>query len=82
VWFGPRLHGWGWSPVTAEGWAVLVIGTGGAIALASTTIKHAWWLGLAAVAVMLVVVFLKGTSPGGVDEWYEFKAVRDGNRDF
>jgi hypothetical protein len=28
---------------------------------------------------MLVIIFLKGTSPGGDDEWYEFKATQDGN---
>ncbi len=24
VWFGPRRHGWGWRPVSWEGWVVLV----------------------------------------------------------
>ena len=29
AWFGPRRWGWGLSPATAEGWAVLVIGVRG-----------------------------------------------------
>ena len=80
VWFGPRRLGWGWSPVTADGWVVLVTGVAAAIVLAST-VRQARWLSLIAVAVMLVIIFLKGTSPGGPDEWYEFKAVRDSNHD-
>lgn len=79
VWFGPRRLGWGWSPVTAEGWAVLAGGVAAAIALAST-VRHAPWVSLIAVAVMLAIIFLKGTSPGGPDEWHEFQAAQDGNR--
>lgn len=79
VWFGPRRYAWGWSPITAAGWAVLVAGVGAAIVLA-TTVSSARWLSLVAVAVMLAIIFLKGTSPGGLDEWYEFRAARDGNR--
>jgi hypothetical protein len=80
AWFGPRRWGWGLSPVTAEGWAVLVIGVGAALALAAT-VRHFRWLSLIALAVMLVVIFLKGTSLGGPDEWREFRTVRDSNRD-
>jgi hypothetical protein len=50
-----------------------------AIVLASV-VSPAWWLSLVAVALMLVIIFLKGTSPGGPDEWSEFRATRDGNR--
>jgi hypothetical protein len=81
VWFGPRRWGWGWSPVTAEGWVVLIAGVAAAIALASS-LPHAWWVSLIAVAVMLAVIFLKGTSPGGPDEWRELRAAQDGDRDF
>ena len=72
--FGPRRLGWGWFPVTAEGWAVLAVGVGGAIVLAFT-------VSFVAVAVMLVIIFLKGSSPGGPDEWHEFQAVQDINHD-
>jgi hypothetical protein len=79
AWFGPRRWGWGLSPVTAEGWAVLATGIGVALALAAT-VRHFRWLSLIALAVMLVVIFLKGTSPGGPEEWSEFRATRDGHR--
>jgi hypothetical protein len=63
AWLGPRRLGWGLSPVTAEGWAVLVIGIAAAVVLAFTD-RHSRWLGLIVVAAMLVIAFLKGTSPG------------------
>jgi hypothetical protein len=80
AWFGPRRLGWGLSPVTAEGWAVLVIGIGAAVVLASID-RHSRWLGLIVLVAMLVITFLKGTSPGGPDAWKEFQAARDSNRD-
>jgi hypothetical protein len=80
AWFGPRRLGWGLSPVTAEGWAVVVIGVVTAVVLASID-RRTRWLGLIVVAVMLVLTFLKGTSPGGPDAWEEFQATRDDNRD-
>jgi len=80
AWFGPRRLGWGLSPVTGEGWAVLAIGAGTAVVLASID-RHSRWLGLIVVAVMLVITFLKGTSPGGPEAWEEFQASRDMNRD-
>jgi hypothetical protein len=72
--------GWGLSPVTVEGWAVVAVGVVAAIVLASVD-RHARWLGLIVVAVLLAISFLKGTSPGGPDAWEEFKAARDDNRD-
>ena len=80
VWFGPRRLGWGLSPVTAEGWAVVVIGVAAAIVLAFID-RYGPWLSLIPVAVILILTFLKGTSPGGPDAWEEFQATRDGNRD-
>jgi hypothetical protein len=80
AWFGPRRMGWGLSPVTVEGWAVVAVGVVAAIVLASVD-RHARWLGLIVVAVLLAISFLKGTSPGGPDAWEEFKAARDDNRD-
>jgi hypothetical protein len=80
AWFGPRRMGWGLSPVTAEGWAVVAISVAAIIVLA-TVERHARWLALIVVAVLLAITFLKGTAPGGPDAWEEFKASRDGNPD-
>jgi hypothetical protein len=59
---------------------VLAIGITAIFVLAAT-VQHARWLSVVAAAVMVAVIFLKGTSPGGSDEWYQFKAARDGRRD-
>ena len=79
AWFGPRRLGWGLSPITAEGWAVLVIGLGAGILLIIIDRRYLW-LGLIVVAVTVAIAFLKGTSPGGPGAWEEFQAIRDGNR--
>jgi hypothetical protein len=76
VWFGPRVGGWGWSPVNAVGWAVLGIGIAAILALAFA-FPHMWWVSLLAVVAMLTVIFLKGTSPGGREQWREFQASRN-----
>jgi hypothetical protein len=76
AWFGPRRLGWGLSPVSAEGWGVTVIAVAAVAVLASVD-RHARWLSLVVVAVLLVITFLKGTSPGGgPDAWNEFQASR------
>jgi hypothetical protein len=80
VWFGPRRMGWGLSPVTAEGWAVLGIGVA-AIAVLAALDPHSRWLILIVVAVMVLITFLKGTSPGGPDAREQFQASRNDNRD-
>jgi hypothetical protein len=78
AWFGPRRVGWGLGPATAEGWVVVAIGAAAVIVLA-VTVQPARWLGIIAAAVFLAVVILKGTSPGGHDDWLEFKASRSDN---
>jgi hypothetical protein len=76
AWFGPRAMGWGLSPVTPEGWAVTGVGLAAAVAV-SVLGQHDWWLGLVVVAALLLVVFLKGTSPGGARAWQEYQGGQD-----
>ncbi|HEY2575323.1 MAG TPA: hypothetical protein VGI74_03340 [Streptosporangiaceae bacterium] len=78
AWFGPRRLGWGLGPVSPEGWAVLMGGAAVAIVTASVE-RRARWIALIVVAVMLLIVSLKGTSPGGPREWEEFNAARGNN---
>lgn len=78
AWFGPRRFGWGLGPVSAEGWAVALGGAAIAIVLASVD-RRARWLGLVVIPLILLVVYLKGTSPGGPREWEEFNAARRNN---
>ena len=77
AWFGPRRLGWGLSPVSAEGWAVTAVAIAAIIGLAALG-RHHWWLSLLVVIVLLAVVFLKGTSPGGPEQWREFQASKNG----
>lgn len=75
AWFGPRRLGWGLSPVSAEGWVVTGVAVVAAIGVA-TLARRERWAALLVVAALLIVVFLKGTSPGGSREWREFRASR------
>jgi hypothetical protein len=79
AWFGPRRMGWGLSPVSPEGWAVTAVALAAAIGLA-TADRHKAWTGLLVVILLLVIVFLKGTSPGGPRAWEEFQASKDRGR--
>ena len=76
VWYGPApaRGGYGYSPASPEGHAVAMAAVAGAVYLGLA----GQVLAAAAVAVALVIiVFLKGTPPGGAREWKEFQARRD-----
>ena len=79
LWFGPRRWGgWGWTPITWEGWAVAAV-------FGLTVVLGAWLLPASvigpmalALAVALVgVCIAKGTPPGGPKAWRAFQATRD-----
>jgi hypothetical protein len=75
-WFGPRRFGWGLGPMTPEGWAVTAAGIA-AVIIVATVVRHSRWVALIVVAVLLAVVFLKGTSPGGPAQWEELHSQQD-----
>jgi hypothetical protein len=77
AWFGPRRYGWGLSPVSSAGWAVTGIAIAAVVATVALGRSHAWIV-LLIVAVLLLVSFLKGTSPGGPAQWDEYKNQRGG----
>jgi hypothetical protein len=76
AWFGPRRMGWGLSPVSVEGWAVTAVALAAAVGLSIADHRHAW-TALLVVILLLVIVFVKGTSPGGPRAWEEFQASKD-----
>lgn len=67
-WFGPRrgVSGWGWTPVSWQGWAVM----GGCVAafiaaeIAGRDEGYDLLYALSAIAVLLAVCWWKGTAPG------------------
>lgn len=75
MWFGPRRWlGWGWTPVTWEGWAAIVVAAGVAVALSAT---HLVALVFVVIGALLLVCYLKGTPPGGPSAWREFRDHRE-----
>ena len=76
MWFGPRRWmGWGWTPASWEGWAVMGVFVAVVIGLGVARLVP---LVFVAIAAMLLVCFLKGTPPGGPSAWKEYKASREG----
>jgi hypothetical protein len=74
VWYGPARGEYSHSPASPEGHAVAVV----AIAGAAYLVLAGKILDAAAVALVLVIiVFLKSTSPGATREWNELQARRD-----
>lgn len=75
AWFAPRRLGWGLSPVSAEGWVVTI-----AVVAVSIIAKRRDdlppWFGPAITAPFVVLLLLKGTSPGGPRARSEFETVR------
>ena len=66
-WFGPKNGlGWGWTPVSWEGWAVtglclaVIVGAYLVYGYAPMTT----YVTLAAIAVLILVCVLTGTQPG------------------
>lgn len=81
AWFGPRQVGWGLSPVSAEGWAVTAAAAAATVGLAAADRSDRWSVLIArksaiVVIPLVVIVFLKGTSPGGRRAWKEFQASK------
>lgn len=65
-WFGPKRIGWGWRPVSWEGWFVTVLIVVAVIAasIAFGSSSMTIYVSLAAVAMLIVVCVLTGTPPG------------------
>jgi hypothetical protein len=69
AWFGPkRSPGWGWTPVSPEGWVVV------GIFVVLLVVSILLWPGAGAaiasallVALLLLVILFTGDSPGGRD---------------
>ena len=75
AWFGPRRFGWGLGPVTPEGWVVTIAFTALAMTLRRWQTRPRW-ARLAMFAAFLLILFLKGSEPGGAGARADFDAAR------
>ena len=78
VWFGPRgWGGWGWTPVSWEGWLVFAVGLG---AIGVVIVRYgeasARPAVLAITSVLILICWIKGTSPGSARAKAEFDRSR------
>jgi hypothetical protein len=64
TWFGPRRLGWGLSPVSVEGWVTTIAALGVSSVLARRSSLPPLLRNLPMI-VLLAVVVVKGTAPGG-----------------
>jgi hypothetical protein len=69
-WFGPkRYFGWGWTPVSWEGWAVTALFL--VVVISCRLHFGAGWPGVVSIilclAVYVGIIGLTGTRPGGPD---------------
>jgi len=78
AWFGPRRAGWGWSPVTWQGWAVTAVVLVGVIGATFARSGPALAVSIVLIPIFVVLAAVKGTSPGGPTAWREFQRVRSG----
>ena len=72
-WFGPRRFGWGLSPVSVEGWLLTLAAIGVSIAAdkqGQDSLKKRL------MPAFVLLILLKGTSPGGRRKWREFEQAR------
>ena len=70
-WFGPRRFGWGWSPVSWQGWLVTLAFLalmGGDLAVFRKSLTGAIGL-LILIGVLVAVCYLTGGKPGGPTAW-------------
>ena len=74
AWFGPRRFGWGLSPVSLEGWLLTLLVIGLSVAAKKTGRET---LNNRVMPAFVILILLKGTSPGGSRKRREFERARD-----
>ncbi len=76
AWFGPHRIGWGLGPASIEGAATTIGFSVATFALRKRNDGKRSREELFLLALFLLVVFLKGTSPGGRKAYKQFKAAQ------
>lgn len=67
-WFGPKRIGWGWRPLTWQGWLSTFIFVGLVVGVSSLFGRSAFSLGLIVglLIVFMLVIFVTGGPPGRI----------------
>jgi hypothetical protein len=76
VWFGPHRIGWGLGPASFEGVATTIGFTVMTAALRKRNDGKRSQEEIFVLVLFLLIVFLKGTSPGGRKAYKQFKAAQ------
>jgi len=67
IWFKRKLYGWGWTPVTWEGWLVLLVWLVFFISFVNKINDHEWLKNLVfvfgSVILLLYICYKKGEKP-------------------
>ncbi|HSC18940.1 MAG TPA: hypothetical protein VLC74_08505 [Rhizomicrobium sp.] len=65
-WFGPKQFGWGWTPVSWEGWLVTAFFVAVTVAASVVFGRSAmtFYVMIAVVGGLIAVCWLTGTPPG------------------
>ena len=65
-WFGPRVIGWGWTPITWQAWVVSATFIVAILAVAMIPgIRYRFGILLALLMAFILVAVITGTKPGG-----------------
>jgi hypothetical protein len=76
VWFGPRSGGWGWDPVSWEGWLAIPFWFGLGVGVQRWLEPSPWVPAVVILAGVVATAVLKGTPPGGADAADRFHEMR------
>jgi len=77
IWFRRKLYGWGWFPITWEGWLVLLVWVAIFIDIVQKDIQQytieRFVFIILMVALLLLICFLKGEKP----KWQWGRRIED-----
>jgi len=80
LWFKRKLYGWGWTPVKWQGWLVVLIGIGFAIAgVYVGEMDDAPGAALLGVIIMVSIIFYFGYKKGEKPRWQWGPSEEDKN---
>ena len=64
-WFGPRRFGWGWTPITWEGWAATLVFIAAIVAAGSLLFSTARTVVIVVLVALLILLSYLTSGPPG-----------------